>query len=73
MRYVLAIVFPPLAVLSCGKLFGTLISIPLTCLFWIPGIIHACAVVAGYNADRRTSRVVNAISGKPQHQSFRLS
>jgi uncharacterized membrane protein YqaE (UPF0057 family) len=49
MRYVLAVLFPPLAVLMCGKLFqAILISIPLTLLFWVPGIIHAVLVVSAW-------------------------
>ena len=52
MRYVFAVLFPPLAVLMCGKLFGFLLNILLTCLFIVPGIIHAVAVVGAYERQQ---------------------
>jgi uncharacterized membrane protein YqaE (UPF0057 family) len=62
MRYLFAFVFPPLAVLLCGKPWQCLfVSIPLTLLFVLPGIIHAVAVVSAYNADNRTDKLVRAI------------
>ena len=60
MLYLIAIVFPPLAVLLCGKPVQALISVPLTLLLWIPGVIHACVVVAEHNASARTDRIVQA-------------
>jgi uncharacterized membrane protein YqaE (UPF0057 family) len=54
--YLLAILLPPLAVLLCGKPFQALISIPLTLLFWVPGIIHALLVVGEQKADSRAAR-----------------
>jgi uncharacterized membrane protein YqaE (UPF0057 family) len=54
MRYLLAILCPPIAVLMCGKLFQGLILSPLlTLCFWVPGIIHACCVVGEYNRRQR--------------------
>lgn len=54
--YLIAVLMPPLAVLLCGKPFQALISIPLTLLFWIPGLIHALMVVSEYKADARYER-----------------
>lgn len=62
MLYLLAIVLPPLAVLLCGKPFqAILISIPLTLLMWLPGILHAWVVVSNHLADQRTARIVRAV------------
>ncbi len=37
MRYLLAIVFPPIAVLLCGKPVQFLLNIVLTLFFYFPG------------------------------------
>jgi uncharacterized membrane protein YqaE (UPF0057 family) len=66
MRYLLAILLPPLAVLICGKPVQALANVVLTVFFWVPGMIHAILVVNGYYEDRRTDRVVRAIErGRP--------
>lgn len=67
MRYLLCLI-PPLAVLSCGKPVQFFLNLVLTLLFYIPGLIHAILVVSQFNADRRTDRIVNAMtpaSGAP--------
>jgi uncharacterized membrane protein YqaE (UPF0057 family) len=61
MRYVLAILLPPIAVLICGKPVQALLNFILTLFLWIPGVVHACFVVHNYYADQRTDRIVNAI------------
>ena len=61
MRYLLAVILPPVAVLICGKPIQALLNFVLTLLFWIPGLIHAIFVVNGYYADQRTDRVIEAI------------
>jgi uncharacterized membrane protein YqaE (UPF0057 family) len=61
MRYLLAIIFPPMAVLLCGKPVQFLLNILLTLLFWIPGVIHAILVVNSHLADKRTERIEKAI------------
>ena len=60
MRYFLAIILPPLAVLLCGKPVQFVLNILLTLFFWIPGVIHAILVVNGHLADKRTDRIVKA-------------
>ena len=64
MRYLLAIVLPPLAVLLCAKPIQALLNFVLTLFFWIPGVIHALMVVNTYFEDRRTDRVLDAIRHK---------
>ena len=61
MRYILAILLPPIAVLSCGKPFQALANIILTLLFWVPGVIHALLVVHDHHENRRADRVIDAI------------
>lgn len=61
MRYVLAVLLPPLAVLSCGKVGQSLLNLLLTIFLWVPGIIHAMLVVNGYYEERRTQRLIEAM------------
>lgn len=61
MRYLLAILLPPVAVLFCGKPVQALLNLLLTLLFYIPGMIHAILVAHDFYEERRTRRVVNAI------------
>ncbi|KAI9478848.1 MAG: hypothetical protein EXX96DRAFT_572463 [Benjaminiella poitrasii] len=48
-KIILAIIFPPLGVFGergCGV--DLLINVVLTCLGWIPGIIHALYIILRY-------------------------
>jgi uncharacterized membrane protein YqaE (UPF0057 family) len=60
--YLLAILFPPLAVLICGKPLQALLNILLTALFILPGIIHALVVVGNRNAERRHKQMLDAMN-----------
>lgn len=62
MRFMLCFI-PPVAVLLCGKPAQAILSIGLTCLGYIPGVIHAFAVVASHKADKRNQKLINAIKG----------
>ena len=61
MRYLLAIILPPLAVLFCGKPIQFFLNIILTLLGWLPGAVHALFVVNSHLADKRTDKIVKAI------------
>jgi len=61
MRYLLAILVPPLAVLLCGKPLQAILNLVLTIAGYVPGLIHALFVVHNYYEDRRTERVIKAI------------
>lgn len=61
MRYLLAILLPPVAVLTCGKPIQALLNIILTLFLWIPGAVHAILVVNSYFADKRTRQLERAI------------
>jgi uncharacterized membrane protein YqaE (UPF0057 family) len=66
MRYLLAILLPPVAVFLCGKPIQGVISIFLTLAFWIPGMIHALFVVHSHLADKRTDKIVEAIKDQSE-------
>jgi uncharacterized membrane protein YqaE (UPF0057 family) len=61
MRYLLAILLPPLAVLLCGKPFLAILNLLLTLCFWIPGVVHALFVVNSHLADVRVKELAAAI------------
>ena len=61
MRYLLAILLPPVAVLLWGKPFQAILSIFLTLAFWIPGVVHALFVVHSHLADKRNRELIRAI------------
>ena len=61
MRYLLALLLPPVAVLVCGKPVQALLNLVLTLLFWVPGAVHACLVVHGHLADKRADRIIAAV------------
>ena len=61
MLYLLAVVFPPLAVLLAGKPFQALLNCGLTLLLWLPGMIHALMVVADSKANKRNRDLINAM------------
>jgi uncharacterized membrane protein YqaE (UPF0057 family) len=58
MRYLIAILLPPLAVLLCGKPLQAILNLVLTCFFWIPGVVHALFIVNETIADRRQGRLI---------------
>lgn len=60
-RYVLAILLPPIAVLSCGKWFQAVVNLVLTLCFWLPGAIHALFVVNDHHNEQNADRIVNAM------------
>ena len=64
MRYLLAILLPPLAVLLCGKPFQFLLNVCLTLCLWIPGMLHAILVVHDHHDEERTNRIVRAIEAR---------
>lgn len=55
LRYFFCVVLPPLAVLLTGRIASFFLSLILTLLGWIPGVIHACLVVNDYHAERRAA------------------
>lgn len=56
MLYLLALIFPPLAVFLVGRPVQGFINILLTICFAVPGIIHALLVVHEHKTDKRYER-----------------
>lgn len=61
MRYLLAILLPPIAVATVAGPVTFLLNCFLTLLVWIPGSVHAVLVVNRFYAERRHRELVNAI------------
>ncbi|MDO8907381.1 MAG: YqaE/Pmp3 family membrane protein [Pseudohongiella sp.] len=61
MRYLIAIILPPLAVLLCGKPLQAILNIFLTLIFWVPGMVHALLVVHSHLEDKRANRIIKAM------------
>ena len=60
LRYFFCVFFPPLAVLLTGRIASFFLSLILTLLGWIPGVIHASLVVNDYHEERRAIRLAHA-------------
>ncbi|MBP9819115.1 YqaE/Pmp3 family membrane protein [Candidatus Woesebacteria bacterium] len=59
--YLLAIVFPPLAVLLTAGFLPAVLNLVLWVFGFIPGIIHALFVVSSSKADRRSKSLENVM------------
>jgi uncharacterized membrane protein YqaE (UPF0057 family) len=63
MIYALAILCPPLALLLMGRGLHALLNIPLTLLFWLPGVVHAWMVIARREREYRDDRLACLLKG----------
>jgi len=73
MLYVIAIIFPPLALLMANRLGHAILNFVMVCvsiplmiigvgfLIHVLPVVHACVVIGGKNADKRTDRIVQAM------------
>lgn len=61
LRYFFCVIFPPLAVLMTGRIGSFFLSILLTLLGGIPGIIHAIIVVNDYHDEQRADRLARSM------------
>ncbi|MEE2745210.1 MAG: YqaE/Pmp3 family membrane protein [Bdellovibrionota bacterium] len=59
--FFLCIFLPPIAALISGGLMSFLLNFLLTCLGWIPGMIHAFMVVNNNKAEQRNQEQIAAI------------
>jgi uncharacterized membrane protein YqaE (UPF0057 family) len=64
MRYLLALLLPPVAVLLVGKPIQALLNCGLTLLFWLPGAIHAILLVNKHYADQRHKETIRALKSR---------
>jgi uncharacterized membrane protein YqaE (UPF0057 family) len=60
MKYFLALLLPPVAVLMTRPK-QIILNIILCIVCWVPGVIHALIVVGSYEADKRNEKLVEAI------------
>src|SRR5207237_10708257 len=61
LRYFFCVVLPPLAVLMTGRIASFFLSILLTLLGWIPGVIHSALVVNDYSEEQRVRAIAHEI------------
>ncbi|MCK1983175.1 MULTISPECIES: YqaE/Pmp3 family membrane protein [Peribacillus] len=66
MLYLIAIIFPPLAVLLAGKPVQAVLNLVLTLFFYVPGLIHAILVVHDKKADKRMKQQAAIIAKSKQ-------
>lgn len=62
MLYLVALIFPPLAVLMANKPLEALLNCIFCLFFWIPGIIHALLVSSNYYSDQRIKKLAIAMA-----------
>ncbi len=68
MRYLLAFLMPPAALLLCRKPRYLLASVPLTACLWLPGVIHALAVVRRTAQGERADRLADAVLAREEQR-----
>ena len=62
MLYLIAILFPPLAVLLCGKPLQAVLNLILTLFLYVPGLVHAILVINAHKADQRNAALIRAVT-----------
>lgn len=65
--HLLALLCPPLAVRACGRPEQIPLSVLLTFLLWIPGVLHALWIVSVHQSNDRANRVVAALRSHIGH------
>jgi uncharacterized membrane protein YqaE (UPF0057 family) len=68
MRYLLALVLPPAAVLLSGKPRSLLASVPLTVCFWVPGVLHAILVIHRAGLEERAERLASVVLAREERR-----
>jgi uncharacterized membrane protein YqaE (UPF0057 family) len=58
MRYLIALLCPPLGVLLCGKPFQAILNLFLSMCFYFPGALHALLVVSSTLSDGRHRELI---------------
>jgi len=65
-RYLLALLVPPLAMFTCGKVFQGILCIVLmlTLIGWPLAAVWAVLVVADYKAEKRMEKLAASLRGQ---------
>jgi len=58
----LAVLCPPLAVLATGRPARATVNAALTCCLYVPGLLHALAVVDRHATERRNEALLEAVA-----------
>ncbi len=58
MKTILALICPPLAVVLTGRPLTAVLTLALTLLFWVPGMIHAMLIVSHDFKEERDGAVL---------------
>jgi uncharacterized membrane protein YqaE (UPF0057 family) len=66
MRYLLAVILPPAAVLLCRQPKQLPVNVLLTACLWLPGAAHALAVVRDAAARARADRLADAVLAREE-------
>ena len=68
MRYLLAFFLPWVVFFTMGKIWQGVLCLALQIILigWLPATIWAFVSIAGYNADKRADRMIDAIQRGPQ-------
>jgi len=69
MRWLFAILLPPVAVLMCYRPISAILNAVLCLLLWFPGVIHACLVVSQFYADQRNKKLGKVMAGAINQQT----
>jgi uncharacterized membrane protein YqaE (UPF0057 family) len=62
MLAIIAVLCPPVAVSLVGRPSQAVVSVSLTMLLFVPGIIHALSVVDRYHTERRNETLMRIAS-----------
>jgi uncharacterized membrane protein YqaE (UPF0057 family) len=68
MRYLLAFILPPAAVALCGEPSRLLTNVPLTACLWVPGVLHALAVVRRAADAERAERLAKVVLAREERR-----
>jgi uncharacterized membrane protein YqaE (UPF0057 family) len=71
MRYLLALLLPPAALVLCGKPKKLIANVPLTMCLWVPGVIHALLVVRDTGFEERTEQLAALVLAWEEGRNFR--
>lgn len=64
MRYLIALLLPPLAVFLCGRPMQAFFNTLLCLCLWVPGVVHACLIVHTRIEDERAQRIIRAVGAQ---------
>ena len=70
--YFLAILLPPVAVLLKGKPIQAIFNLLLCFCFWIPGVIHAFAVIGSADKKKQHNDMMKMMEKNQKTQQMQL-